>query len=411
MGYGDSLSDYFDANAVWNRSLLLQIETPELLRVVDNRAQSPRQRTLLEDARSQIQSAMKKAHRRAFRGEVSVELDIFARTAGEAPSAPKSVKRYLDALQGLVYEDDRQVGHLVVRRFAPDHPSRRVAEAAGWGKLVREASGEPCRVWVKAMPLRLYVADYDRVFSRRGNLRGGWNDRAATAFLGDEPDDRLRDELRDLYKERRREELGGDPFVDSDVPDLADTMRRIREHQIKEFESELVLRQRPAQGDRPGPDLVAQTRELFAAAGLPEYVPLPRFEPPGTVWLPPLLTRSRKRGEPSWSDLAREKLEAHRARWPILPDIFDRSLALDIAIHGAPATTHDIDNIAHTVLKAFEELYCGDHRGTVTSYRVYRQASDEAGVRVNLMTDEKLRQLDAAIEEAREQMLSEGLED
>jgi hypothetical protein len=266
-------------------------------------------------------------------------------------------------------------------------------------------------VWVDVMPLRLYIADYERLFARERDLHGRWDDRAASAFFKGEPDDRCRDELTDLYKERRREEQGESAFARSDDPEFAEVMRSMRELQIKELETDLVIQWRPGPGDRPGPDFAAQARELFAAAGLPERQPVPRFEPPGTMWLPPLLSRPRKPGEPAWSDLAREKLEAHRARWAVLPAVFDRSHGLDIAIYGATATTHDIDNVAHMVLKAFEELYCGDHRGTVTSYRVYRQSSDTPGVRVNLMTDEKLRQLDAAIAEAREQVLSAGFGD
>jgi Holliday junction resolvase RusA-like endonuclease len=403
-----SLTDYFDAMDVWERSVRLKIETPELLRTVDNRAQSGRQQRLLDDARSQVKTSMRTAKRRAFRGEVSVDLDIFVRNMPDPPSAPKSVKRYLDALQGLVYRDDRQVGHLVVRRFASDHPSRRGAEAAGVGRLVPEQSGKPCVVYVNALPLRLYVADFDRVFTRNRDARPLGDHRRASAFLDeDEPDDSFRSDLYDLYEERREEEAGKG-FADSDVPGLADTMRRLRDQQIQEAESTLVLRQRPGPHDRPGPDLAAATRELFERAGMEPYTPLPPFEGPGTIWLPPLLTSARKTSEPSWADLARGHLEAHRAKWRILPDVFDRPLALDMAIHGAHATTHDIDNVGHTVLKAFEELYCGDHRGTVTSYRVYRQASDRAGIRVHLMTDDKLRQLDAAIEEGRDRVLDAG---
>jgi hypothetical protein len=185
-------------------------------------------------------------------------------------------------------------------------------------------------------------------------------------------------------------------------------MREFRESQIREVESALTLKERPDRDDRPGPDLGARDNELFASVGLPPISAVFRYELPGTLWLPPLLTQPRAAGEPSWSESARERLEAHRAKWRILPDVFDRPLALDIAIHGAAATTHDIDNVAHTVLKAFEELYCGDRRGTVVTYRVYRQTSDLEGVRVRLMTNDTLRQLDMAIEEARELVLREG---
>jgi len=379
---------------------MLQVETPELLRVGANRVQRRRQEELLDEARGQLRAAMQKQRRRAFRGEVSVEMHIHIAGGGEPPSAPKSVKRYLDALTGIAYADDRQLGHLLVRRFAPDR---------------HRASHKPDRsasVQIVITPLRLYIADYDRVFARRDGLkRDGDVDHEVVAFFeDDDPQNFGDDELDDLLEERR-EDTRHEGVYSLDHPELASTMRTLRERRIGALESKLILRARPDRDDRPGPDLAARDNELFEAAGMPALEPWTRYELPGTMWLPPLLLHSRQPGELSWRERAREQLEAHRARWRILPDAFDQPLALDIAIHGAQATTHDIDNVAHTVLQAFEELYCADRRGTVVAYRVYRQASAEAGVRVHLMTDRRLWQLDAAIDEARHAALREGPRD
>jgi Holliday junction resolvase RusA-like endonuclease len=394
------LNDYLDANATWRRTLRLQVETPELLRVGANRVQRRRQEELLDEARGQLRAAMQKQRRRAFRGEISVEMHIHIAGGGEPPSAPKSVKRYLDALTGIAYADDRQLGHLLVRRFAPDR---------------HRASHKPDRsasVQIVITPLRLYVADYDRVFARRDGLkRDGDVDHEVVAFFeDDDPHNFGDDELDDLLEERR-EDARHEGVYSLDHPELASTMRTLRERRIGALESKLILRARPDRDDRPGPDLAARDNELFEAAGMPALEPWTRYELPGTMWLPPLLLHSRQPGELSWRERAREQLEAHRARWRILPDAFDQPLALDIAIHGAQATTHDIDNVAHPVLQAFEELYCADRRGTVVTYRVYRQASAEVGVRVHLMTDRRLWQLDAAIDEARHAALREGPRD
>ena len=261
-------------------------------------------------------------------------------------------------------------------------------------------------------PLRLYVADYDRVFARRDDLtRDRDVDHEAVAFFEeDDARDFRHDELDDLRKERRDDARHEGLYSRYDA-ELAGGMRKYRERRISELESNLIFRARPDRYDRPGPDLAARDNELFEAAGMPALDPWTRYELPGTMWLPPLLLHSRQSGEPRWSELAREQLEAHRASWRILPDAFDQPLALDIAIHGAETTTHDIDNVAHTVLQAFEELYCADRRGTVVAYRVYRQASAEVGVRVHLMTDRRLWQLDAAIDEARHAVLREGPHD
>ncbi len=355
MRYRDeTLNDYLDANATRRRTLRLQVNTSELLRIGDNRRQRREQQKLLDEARVQIATSMHTTHRRAFRGEVSVELDIFAADGVEPPSAPKSVKRYLDALKGIVYGDDRQVGHLLVRRFAPDHPhARRTAT-----RDIRVPREVPS-VYIIVMPLSLYVADYDRVFARREDLirRTGDLDGDGAALFQDEwGDDHERDELDDLYEERS-DDLHGEEVYSLGNPEMADRMRSFREKRITELQGKLILRQRPDRYDRPGADLAARDAELLSSTCLSHVHEWDRYELPGTTWLPPLLTRPRRSGEPSWSELARGELEIHRARWPILPAVFDRPLALDIAIHGARTTAHDIDNVAHTILKAFEELY------------------------------------------------------
>lgn len=116
------LADYLDAIAAWSRGLRVRVMTAELLRQGGSRQGRARQQQMLREARQQLADQMRAQRRRRFRGDVSVELDIFASDEPEPPSAPKSVKRYLDALSGIVYADDRQVAHLSVIRFTGDHP-------------------------------------------------------------------------------------------------------------------------------------------------------------------------------------------------------------------------------------------------------------------------------------------------
>ncbi len=113
---------------------------------------------------------------------------------GEPPSAPKSVKRYLDALTGIAYADDRQLGHLLVRRFAPDrHRASHKPDRSASVQIV--------------ITLRLYVADYDRVFARRDDLtRDGDVDHEAVAFFeDDDPHNFEHGDLDDLLEERRED--------------------------------------------------------------------------------------------------------------------------------------------------------------------------------------------------------------
>jgi Holliday junction resolvase RusA-like endonuclease len=387
--------DYLDAIASWSRRVLLQIETVELLRKPRGRSQARRQEHLLEDARSQLRTEMRARRRRAFRGEVSVELTIFAPSDVVAPSAPKSVKRYLDGLNGIAYADDRQIAHLVVRRFADDHPYRQHSPSA-------PRSPSPARthpsVHVSVMPLRLYVADYDRAFAGRA--------RRHDEELDEEQDYEDRRELSRLYEEREQD-AEGDGIYGLGNTDLVGTLRDLRETEIRRLEINRLLRQEPDRSDRPGP---APNRHLtLRESGNDVALLLRRYGIPETIWLPPLLTERRDgEGEP-WARLARNQLIAHREKWgPILPDFFDQPIALDIAIFGTGTSTHDIDNVAHVILQNFEELYCQDRRGTVITYRVYRRTGEQSGIRVQLMTDERLRQLEQMIEEARSDVIRAG---
>jgi Holliday junction resolvase RusA-like endonuclease len=352
---------------------------------------------------------MRSACRRALRGEVSVELQIFAPDGVDAPSAPRSVKRYLDALQGIVYANDRQVGHLCVRRFASDHPYMR--DRADRVGNQQDPVGAHT-VFVTVLPLRLYVADYDRVFGSGYGLMQDDSDvdPDAMAFFEDGWEHRDGDELDDLYDERR-EDIQGTGLYSLSEPTMAETMRAIRERRIRELQGRFLLHQRPDRYDRPGRDLAARDEELIASFGMAAIAAPDKYELPGTIWLPPLFTRPRLPTEASWKDSVRAKFEGHRAHWAQLPSAFEQPVALDIAIHGAASTTHDIDNVAHSILAAFEDQYCGDNRGTVVAYRVYRQASGHSGVRVHLMTGQKLTQLDDAIAEARRLVLSRGPDD
>jgi hypothetical protein len=92
----------------------------------------------------------------------------------------------------------------------------------------------------------------------------------------------------------------------------------------------------------------------------------------------------------------------------VLPGAFDEPLSLDIAAHGSAEGQRDVDNVAHPILALFEELYCGDRRGTVTAYRTYRLAGVSPGVRVQVMPGERLSQLDDAIRGARDYIMSRG---
>ena len=154
-----------------------------------------------------------------FRGDVSVILTIFAPRVQSPPALPTSVKAYLDALNGILWRDDRQVAHLTVHRTAADHPHRRrtsldefplpeIIDALPW-------------VSVDALPARVYTGQYDRTFDLRDDVakaEGGssWGARRydGGAYRGDDPGewDRDDDSLRDLYRERQDTADGRDMY-------------------------------------------------------------------------------------------------------------------------------------------------------------------------------------------------------
>jgi hypothetical protein len=399
---GRQVGDYLVANEEWRRTLRLSIRTDGLLRQGGGRLQALKQTRYLEQARNQIRDRMRTQHRRAFRGEVSVNLTIFASGIREAPSAPKSVKRYLDAMTGLAYRDDRQIAHLAVRRFADDHPyERRVRTAEeGVAATVRKGPSE-AQPWVaiQVTPLRIYIADYDRAFRLRDGRDREWDrDRDEVAFWEDEDEFEVdRDQLRELLREREDDAQSRGLYAGDD-DEFRQMMQRLRETQIDRLLTQQILGRRPTAWDRPGPDPFSYLGEL--APG-PLAVPGWRVNLPGEFWLP-------GPEETGWEDAVRRSMSAHRKRWPVLPSAFDEPLSLDIAAYGATGIHRDLDNLAHPILAAFERLYCADLRGTVTGYRTYRLDNEMTGVRVQVMPGERLQQLEDAMRGARDHVLARG---
>ncbi|HVW18959.1 MAG TPA: hypothetical protein VHB30_12000 [Solirubrobacteraceae bacterium] len=380
------LSDYLAANESWKRTLRLRLRTDALLRQGGGRQQARKQAQLLEDARVQVREQMRSQRRRAFRGEVSVSVTIFARGVAEPPSAPKTIKRYLDALIGLAYRDDEQVAHLEVRRWASDHPHFR-------GRAATESEpGEDKSpvVSIEITPLRVYVADYDRAF-----LGSPWEQKD-DPFVDDHLDYWLRDREADV--------AGQGPYAAMDE-DQRVTLRNLRERMISRALSERILHRHPDPWDRPGPRPLAWLGDL--APSTPTAMGR-RADLPGEFWLP-----SPARG--SWATAVRRRMAEHQRKWDnewgALPAAFDEPLAVDIAAHGDAGRHRDIDNLASPILAAFEEVYCAGRRGTVVSYRAYRTEEVASGVRIIVMRGHRLRELEDAINDARQRALERGPND
>jgi Holliday junction resolvase RusA-like endonuclease len=388
------LADYLTANETWRRTLRLAVRTDVLLRQGGGRQLTRKQARYLEQARAQIAEQMRGQKRCAFRGEVSVELTIFASGVSSPPSAPKSVKRYLDALKGLAYRDDRQVAHLEVHRFANDGPVQRRHRELQRDRSVGDDTSETVETpWVAIdiTPSRIYTADFDRAFRLRSDCEDDheyWN-------LDHDPlsEDHLRDLLDEREDDRRRRGI----YALYDQEQL-ETARRVREMLIDRALSDEILHRRPTAWDRPGP---APFADLGDIAPHPQGLDAWRRNLPGEFWI-------SGPEELDWAKRVHDQMTAHREQWPMLPSAFDQPLALDIAAHGDAGTHRDVDNLAHPILAAFESLYCAGCRGTVTAYRAYRLSTETSGIRVQVMPRDRLRQLRDAIDGAREHVLSRG---
>jgi hypothetical protein len=420
--------DYLDAIDSERRALTLVLDGDRLLRVPDNARQSRTMDRIRGELREQIRTQM--VGRRRFRGPVSVEIDLHAVGVAQPPASPPSVKAYLDLLgkrgeKALVYEDDDLVRHLRVRRHAADHPIHR-AQPEDW--LYMDDPRFPwgpsagVQVVIVVRPLRVYVADYDRLFRRRDQIFGDdarnrdWDDDepAGAQFWTrgwDDPHDS--DRLRDLRSEEADDTNDRGLFAPGGLYDyspemsvMRDDERRRRRREMKALIDRLILDQRPDDLDRPGP--VAEV-DRISWASIPELLAMKRHYPvmAGVFYVP---LPPNKKGGQDWSKTVRDEMEGHQAKLGIhgRPLDLDSPLSLDISVRGAIAGRKDYDNLAHLLLPPFEEIFCAGRRGTVVSYRVYESEGNEPGVRVMLMTDSRLQALEDAITASREWVLRHG---
>jgi hypothetical protein len=179
--------------------------------------------------------------------------------------------------------------------------------------------------------------------------------------------------------------------------------RRRRRREIKALLDRLVLDQAPDDLDRPGP--LAELDRLTWAS-LPALLAMKREHPimPGVFYLS---LPSEKKGGADWGDVIQGEMEAHRAKARILGRALDTPLSLDISVRGAGRGRKDYDNLAHVILPPFEAIFCAGQRGTIVSYRVY-ESEGEPGVRVMVLTDQRLHDLEDAIATSRGWVLRHG---
>ena len=267
-------------------------------------------------------------------GPVSVFLHIHEPAVGDSPLIPPVAKAYIDALQGIVYEDDRQVEHLLVRHDAHRHPmlNRRAVEDDSM-------RGDGAAVFIDVEPVEDYSVRYDYAYNR-GLWRPGPTPFRATWGAKKE---------RQLREMRWRRKAGGD----------------VNEALLRTYEEEKLRDGFLADIDRPGP-LPEVTQAIH------RFLPLPRLHHflrgrAGAMLILPLPGEGKGTSK-VWKEACDAALDEFSATRPGLP--FSGFVGLDIAIRGQSLQGKDLDNLAHSLLAPVEEKLCV-RRGTVVDYRVY----------------------------------------
>lgn len=377
------MADFLAACKSWDRKFHFCFEGPLLRK--GNSPKAKKQRKAREaEVRSEIKAEMERRGRRQFRGQVSVHLAIF----GGQAEIPTMVKSYLDCFEGILYADDRAVGHLMVSRY-------------GHGDAEE-------KVYFGIEPLSMYAASFDHVFASHHHLTAadecfwvedapGWgnpfgrHDEMELARLAREIEHH-RDEGAELEEEG----------PDDDRLELIEMLRLHKEEELAALRVKQVLDQPLHYLDRPGraPGWAAQLSAEDPAVDLADSPD--SSELPGSFWLPP-------RGSSDWKRAARQGLTNRRAQWRLSTTPITRAIGLDIAVQQLKPPGKDLDNLAHEILVPLEEIFCDGERGQVRIYRVYGRSGARPGIRVRLMEAKRLQATHSLIEDAHIERLQPSL--
>lgn len=355
--------------------IIVLVEPQELLRKPRNRKQGAqfayREEVFKDEARRQ--SAELGRRMLAAPTPVSVQLEIQVPEGGQQPLMPGVVKAYIDALEGIAYDNDRQIEHLVVHRRGLDHPMMDGYEPEGGGR-----KGQ---VYIEIKPLEAYTRLYDRTFRRlifrghaRSPFRNNWGIRDETKLLklktkrsamSDGPGAQATDDLIALHEEER---LTSGTFADIDRPGpLSDDMRR-------------AFQLLPAHNLHSALRGVSGSRLMLPLRGMGK----------GT--------------SSAWESEVERRVERHRRHFLMARAPLHSWVALDIAVRGETTDGMDLDNLARLITKRFEKAFCV-RDGTVASYRVYRAVGSPEGIQVRVMSDTRMLGLEIALGESRGRMV------
>jgi hypothetical protein len=331
-----------------------------------------RRRRLQDAFEAEAKSMAELLRFRPLKDDVAVQVDIHAPGHGQQPLMPDVVKAHLDALEGIAYHDDRQVGHLLVHRRAWDHPMLQSLSSSRRDEP--EAVAKPS-VFVSVGLLEAYTRLYDRMFRREifrrrphSPLRAEWT---------------AADEVRLGWRKAQAKGAGSDAFA---------------------FDEELRLvgRSMLSDIDRPGALSVDMRRafKVFPAHRVQSVLRAPL----GATFVLPLAGQESGSSD-RWGRDVDAVLERHRQRRGLAKSGALRSfVALDIAVRGESLNGKDLDNLARRIVERFESTFC-IRPATVSCYRVYRAVGTPRGVQVRVMSESRMLALEIAMGEARTRMV------
>jgi Holliday junction resolvase RusA-like endonuclease len=356
--------------------VLVLVEPEDLLRKPKNSKQSTafaeRERAFKNEAERQLSTLGRTKFPKPM--ALSVQLEIHVPEGGQQPLMAGVVKAYLDALEGIAYDNDRQIAHLVVHRRGLDHPMM--------DGYVPELAGRKGQVYIEVKPLDAYTRLYDRTFRRlifRGSARSPFRNEWT-----------ISDELKLVQlKAKRRTMSEGDGAVAAAAA------------LINSYEEQRLTSGPFADIDRPGPlsDDMRRAFRLLPAHALQSAL---RGVSGSRLLLPP---RGAGRGTSShWQDEVERRLERHRGHRLMARAPLRGWVALDIAVRGETIDGMDLDNLARLIIPRFEKAFCV-RSGTVASYRAYRAVGSPDGVQVRVMSESRMLGLEIALGETRSQMV------
>lgn len=347
--------DYRRASAAGRRTI--RVEVPAELVARKGKTQLARRRC--GDAETGLKESVSQrfaeSHRRAYRGQVAVHLEIAGIHDLTTSRAHRTIKALIDAMQGPVFADDRAVALLDVRLVPGDlAASISICSASEYADRFDVLRGA-----------REDADDDDDPGWPHGRITPWSWDR--DLLDGDELD-KAREALADF-----RSPL----YAGGDFADLEDHYaRRVEELETRSFTLT------PYQAtDRPGPLNLAGL--IWANTGVRGGA--------NTFDIP-----APSGGQGSWTDIATEAWRSYAGQWPRIAQMLRRgSFSLDIAVGAGDSRGFDVDNLAARVLK-------GMRRGVPDaaapeSYRVFRRVAVPGTVVVTLQHPDRAEALRQAM--------------